>query len=931
MKGLINKGFSFEGIQFTDVKFEGPRINGRPDLTVFARENGKEIPILVIETKRRVPWADPFSPEVIAQAEKYATWLGAPLFATCNENVFVLFETFKEGVPLPQRKLKDYKVSLDENFAKRILEEVSKFRTGVGRWLPLDDVFVQRLRSFHRVITPYIRRALIEKLRYDISFKRRYIRWLKSQLFEYSDEVNERIVEQIAYLLMNRVAFYKTLEAYVADLPELTTIEAEDGREFSKRLRGYFDRVLDVDYEPIFKESIFDEIQILTPLMHAFNDFIEELRSYNLAKVQSDVLGRVYEELIPEDERHKLGQYYTPPPIAEFMVKMCIRSSNDKVLDPGCGSGGFLVKAYHKLKDWKMKENPFSVDTQLHKELLDQLYGIDINQFPAQLAAMNLATRNLKIKSENMHLIVSDFFKVDPSIPIFPSSMFDAVLTNPPYTDWREMEHREKVRTVALKYTDETTLNVGRQAGIYVYFFTHGAKFLRNGGMMGFLVSDAWLDMYYGVGLKKFFMDFFNIKAIVAHDRGVFEKALVNTVVTILEKAEGDSRKKIRDNNIVKFFRIKTPLNIDIIIKTLSEISVPYEDEKIRIVPIKQKDLDPKGKWGVYLRAPFIYFKILEHPKITRLRHLATTKIGLQTFADRFYILNKKDAQLWGIEKEYLKPIITSPREIKRLVMESESEADAYVLVVHDDKNALQGKNVLKYIEHGENVEVKIRKKGFTVKGYHNQPRIKSARRKPWYNLGQVEPASILFPYMMWKRTFFVWNKANVIGHQNFIEIRPKEERIQVALLAVLNSSLATLTFGSLAHIYGGGVAKLTPNDVKNAPVLNVNELTDGEKKTIEDLFLKLCEYQRVGNEKAKEKALKELDNAIFDVLGLTEMERKQVCEGLESLRQMRFQRKEVEVLIETAEGWKPRRKLERKRGVREREPSKRLDQWIQD
>ena len=55
----------------------------------------------------------------------------------------------------------------------------------------------------------------------------------------------------------------------------------------------------------------------------------------------------------PSEERHQLGQFYTPPPIAELIVRWSIRSGDDKVLDPGCGSGTFLLEAYKVLAEWK--------------------------------------------------------------------------------------------------------------------------------------------------------------------------------------------------------------------------------------------------------------------------------------------------------------------------------------------------------------------------------------------------------------------------------------------------------------------------------------------------------------------------------------------------------------------------------------------------
>jgi hypothetical protein len=337
LQNLIEKKFRFNDIEFVGVRFE-PTINGRPDLVVEAIDKGKKLPLLVIETKRKVPFIDrkfdPYSKDVIRQASSYALELGAPYFATCNGEVFVLFDTFTAGVPLPQRRLKHYRVYFDESFAKTILEEVCRFRVGVGKWLELDDVFIQRLRTFHNFITPFVLESLNQKLREDEKFKDEYVRWLRSQLFAYSPEMNERIAEQLAYMLMNRITFYKTLETQIPTIPKLDKIEVEDPRAFSKRLREIFNRVYkEVDYEAIFQpHTVLDQLLFPKKLIYALNDFIEELGTYNLAKIRSDIIGRVYEELIPDVERHRLGQYYTPPPIVELITEMCIKSPNDKFL-----------------------------------------------------------------------------------------------------------------------------------------------------------------------------------------------------------------------------------------------------------------------------------------------------------------------------------------------------------------------------------------------------------------------------------------------------------------------------------------------------------------------------------------------------------------------------------------------------------------------
>ena len=929
LQNLVAKKFSYNDIEFVGVRFE-PTINGRPDLVVEAIDKGKKMSLLVIETKRKVPFIDrkfdPYSKDVIRQASGYAVNLGAPYFATCNGEVLVLFDTFTAGVPLPQRRLKHYKVSFDEEFAKTLLEEVCRFRIGVGKWLELDDVFLQRLRTFHTFITPFILESLNRQLREDVKFKEEYVGWLRSQLFEYSPEMNERIAEQLAYMLMNRLTFYKTLETQIPFLPKLTKIETEDSKAFSERLREVFDKVCkDVDYEAIFEpHTVLDQILLPKKLIYALNDFIEELGTYDLSKIRSDVIGRVYEELIPDVERHRLGQYYTPPPIVELITEMCIKSSNDRVLDPACGSGGFLVKAYHKLNDLKRKENPFADDAKLHEEILNQLYGIDINPFPAQLSSINLAVRNLKVASRHINLVVSDFFKVKPAMGVIPKDL-DVVVTNPPYTRQEEMEYKDQIREEALTYSDGSKIQLDARAGIYAYFFTHSAKFLKNHGMMGQITSDTWLDVGFGEDLKRFFLDRFKIHAIIWYDVRAFEKALVGTCITILEKE--DESKEDRDNNIVKFVRIKKAMPTEELVITIETAKEDFEDERIGITVKKQKELEPKDKWGKFLRAPTIYFKLLSNPKMIKFREIADIKRGYTTGANEFFYLDKEKIKLWGIEKQFLEPVVTSPKNVK-IELRSTDISD-WLLMVNLPKEKLSNQNVLKYIEHGENVEVRVRggkDKGKAIKGYPNLSTLKA--RSIWYSLARREPAPLLFSCKIWERLIVAVNEAKAQADKAFYEIRPRDINDIYVLAGILNSSLTALLAELHGRFYGGGVLELEIYECKALPVLDPKRLSKRERQRIETTFSKVCEAQSKGDEKLEQDARIERDNAIFDALKLTENERKQVYDGLKLLRRMRFQRKEIEVLVETAEKWKPRKKSKREKSS-DIEHSKRLDIWM--
>jgi type I restriction-modification system DNA methylase subunit len=935
IKNLISEGETrFHSMEFTKVTPQYSVDGGYADLVVFAKEDEIEKPILVIETKRKLKDRterrfDPYSPSVIDQAAFYAMKIGADYFATTNGEVFVSFQTFKTGVSLPERRVKPYKIQMliSNEIVKSILEDLTKLHTGIEKWLPLDEVFVNRLQYFHSFIQPLVKGSLDSKL-LDLEFKNRYEDWVKRQLFEVSENTNEQMASQAAYLLMNRILFYKTLETQRTDLPLLHKIDFTSGGDFTIKLREYFGKVLAIDYQAIFEEGVLNEIPVSNPLAETLNDFIEELDTYNLSTIRSDILGRVYENLIPEDERHRLGQYYTPPPIVELITEMCIRSPNDNVLDPGCGSGGFLVKAYHKLKELKKEENPLASDEVLHNEILTQLYGIDINQFPASLSSINLATRNLKATSDVIDVFVSDFFKVRPSMALFPEEGFEVVVANPPYTRQEEMEYKDQIREEALTYSDDSKIPLDARAGIYAYFFTHAAKFLKNQGMMGQITSDTWLDVGFGEDLKQFFLDHFKVHAIIWYDVRAFERALVGTCITILEKE--DERKEKRENNIVEFVRIKKAMPAEEIVRTIETAKKDFEDNAIGITCVKQGLLKPEEKWGRYLRAPIIYYRIIKHPRITNLGNTAEVRFGLKTGAVEFFHLDDEKVKLWGIEREYLRPVVTSPKHVNLEIRPE--DVSEWVLMVHEPKDILQKKNakVLKYIEYGETAETRVKggtSGGSTVRGYQNISSVRS--RKLWYDLGMREPAPILRYRRIWERCVYSLNTAKAYSNDTFNEIYPKSKEDTVVLAGILNSSVTALLSELHGRFYGGGVLELEVYEAKELPVIDPSKLSDDERKAIETSFMRLCEAQRKGDSKSEEEARQKLDNVVFDILGLNASEKKQIYDGLDSLRSMRLQRKEVKVLVETAEKWEPLIK-QKKKGAKSSEGiSKRLETWM--
>ena len=930
LANIINAGFQYDEVKFTKVEFHypipKPNNQGRPDeadIVIFAEKEGKPIK-LVIEAKgrdaKKTRKLDPYSVSVIGQALGYAKAIGAQFIATTNGDMLLLFDAFINKPLLETQIGFNYKIRWDLNFFQKLLQDLSSYINGTLKLLPLDYAFVARLKYFHELLAQPAYDSLKEKLKTDPKFQSEYKTWLEEQGFKFTNYTHETIAKQFAYILMNRILFYKTLETRKKDL-NLIKLESQNEDDFDPNvtissLKRCFEKVVrDVDYEAVFQHAkVLDDIPITRILAEYLNDLIKDLELYNLSNIKRDVIGHVYEQLIPPDERKRLGQYYTPPLICDLIAKICINKPDSKVLDPSCGSGGFLLSAYSRLLDLAHKNGS---DEKLHNYILSHIYGIDINQFAAHLSVVNLSIRNLDADTDKVNVIASDFFKISANevtlVPQKRVSMrgyeetyhtltadFDVVITNPPYTrqdDIGDKKYVDFIRKVALKI-DKKELKLSSEAGIYTYFFTHAFHFLKEGGMLGYIVSNSWMDVKFGKDLQKFFLDNFKIRYIIDFDKRSFEEAAVNTVIVILQKLSGKAKKRERDDNLVKFVRIKESLKVDEIINLIEKADTSHEDNEARCILVKQKDLAGEYKWSKYLRAPKIYYEIIKNNKITKLEDVADVSVGVVTLANDFFVIEKSEAKKLGIEQKFLKPVITTPSQLKFLDI-TKTDSTQQLFVANDTKQNLAGTNALKYINYGEEKDVMITKgheKGKVVHGYNKLPALST--KKLWYSLGDREPYDILVPIHVWDRWYAIWNKDKIYCTDNFYWIKPNKKQNLFVLLGILNSTLTEFFVELMGKtVYGEGVIELRKHIFDEIPIINLERINEKEAKQIETLFLKLCGARRNGDTKIESTIKEELDDVIFGILGVKGA-KEEVYKELKLMRETRKSKKETKVMI---------------------------------
>ncbi|GIU70738.1 MAG: BseRI endonuclease [Candidatus Nitrosocaldaceae archaeon] len=145
---------------------------------------------------------------------------------------------------------------------------------------------------------------------------------------------------------------------------------------------------------------------------------LEGLERYDLSGLNEDVFKELYQQLVDPEERHDLGEYYTPDWLADRIVRNVVKV-NSKVLDPSCGSGTFLASTIRfkldLLKDLKPSERL--------KSIINSVYGIDVHPLAVLISKANYLMalgEDLSKKEENIYIPI---YLADSIV--FPSTYFD--------------------------------------------------------------------------------------------------------------------------------------------------------------------------------------------------------------------------------------------------------------------------------------------------------------------------------------------------------------------------------------------------------------------------------------------------------------------------------------------------------------------------
>lgn len=561
-------------------------------------------------------------------------------------------------------------------------------------------------------------------------------------------------------------------------------------------------------------------------------------------------------------QRKNFGSVETPRPVAAVLTEWAIKDPRAVVLDIGSGEGVFLVEAFKRLI--ALGADP--------DKAVGQLLGVELDAVAIE-----------RFRWRWMAEVGGPFPRVEHgNLFSFEFTPVDAIIGNPPYVSRvRLQENVESVRARAAEVINSDQ-KLRRLSDLYIYFLLYATKFLKPGGHLAVVLSSSWLDVGYGVTLKQYLTQNFEIRAIVGFERRLFADALVKSVFLLAQKAE---MPKELGRNQVRFIHVKN-FSPTYITEALGDDNKVASSHTLRVYAEHQSHLDPGLPWGIYFKAPGIYRMLTEKNIMTTLGKVACTRIGLQTLAKSFYILDRERLEQFKIEPQYYRPLVLSPREVSSPVVSQET--GYFVFYCDADKEQLEGTHALRYIEWGEQQPVRIRHKTQVVQGYHNQERIKQAKRVPWYNIKTEIDRRGCFPILIPRRIYesykVFWNKWKLIPNEDFIEVRPLTPNHLIPMLAVLNSSFGELMFRMHAQVYGGGVFNLNPGDMRRIPTIDLTKLDLGTFRKLAVAYTHFLKDEQSGRQL--------IDQIVGDVLGLSTQLRNSLDDAVQNLKDLARQSK---------------------------------------
>lgn len=639
------------GLHLDRATQEKPRTTSgkRSDLVVWTNRAAE---VAFLATELKTPATPINDPVLFADAIEKAQHWGAPYFAIWNMRAAELYKTpQKEQILTPADAIKRWPhnpsvTKLDDWLNPDVCKHLKSQSLDIlqAAWdhnaagptpgNAIDpEIFVARLSDTLTHLRTILYRALKTNSAKDAKLRKTVNRIAAEQGFKgFVEDIEFAIAGQIGYRLIGQILFYFALRRKQPSLRPLTLQPLD---ELPAALRPFWNEVRRFDYDALFKP---DPIEDLVPVSHeaqrAIRNLIDHLAHYDWASLTDDVLGAVFQQLIPREEQILLGQFYTPRPVANLLVALTADGESPLFLDPGCGSGTLLMGAYAYLAE----NSGLS-----HKDILPLVWGFDLSPFSAELAAINLFRQDLAEFDNFPRIVPGNFFDRQPGQTVeFPPPRvtaqtttkvpiriphFRCIVGNPPYLRSQNQDDLDpKYRHQLFGAAAAVGIKAAPKTDLFAFFIYHSMRFMEPGSRLGFVTPASWLTSDYAVALQRLLLTDLRLVALVSSSaESFFPQVDVNAVLLVAEKVE-DPQEAV--DATLRFVTLKQPIAKLVegqawrAVTALADLilgqDVSMEDERLRIklVPLgPEKDAllsAPKTprNWSKFMRAPLSYYAL---------------------------------------------------------------------------------------------------------------------------------------------------------------------------------------------------------------------------------------------------------------------------------------------------------------------------------
>jgi type I restriction enzyme M protein len=318
----------------------------------------------------------------------------------------------------------------------------------------------------------------------------------------------------------------------------------ETASSVQKRISQLYENAKAIDPE-VFTDSIQSPpVKLLTVVNH--------LQSINLSKTDLDTKGVAFERFMEDFFKGKQGQYFTPREIVSFILNICEISNNSKVLDPACGSGGFLLHAldHNRTKASEYyEENTPDHFKYWHDFAKDNLFGIEVNERIARVAKMNMIIHDDGHTNVICIDALEDFSKIQKINQKFTPNSFDLIITNPPFGATIKKEENPYLNSYIFGKNAQGQDRSSQKTEIL--FIERCWQFLKAGtGQMAIILPDGILTNTTLKYVRTFLTEKFELLGVFSLPQVTFVHygAGLKSTILLLRKRANDE--EIADNNV---------------------------------------------------------------------------------------------------------------------------------------------------------------------------------------------------------------------------------------------------------------------------------------------------------------------------------------------------------------------------------------------